>query len=313
MLANDVLDPTTEDLNVIAISDGDPTRSPSPSSAVRLKSKHADYDGPTMGLRGAMDTNGHLLGQSGSPMARNPSNQRLVLKTHLDFPQSSSPAPPGSGHPILHSAGANGIGSRRARPETSHQRAVNKNRKMRIDHILHMQIAVVHKNSRYRKSQSRSFGLMIMNRVKTLPEMYDTEDEGAWGPGGLVAGHGEHEDFGEEAVAHKKAIDRAIRRLEREENGALGGLIRGYHRRKRKSRGFADDEEKEGRSRKRRKEGESGGPITERSRGRGREDALDDLDLDLLGEGRDDEDEMEEDSMDDSEGSLTEDEVMNDR
>ncbi|KAK4696655.1 Ino eighty subunit 1, partial [Lecanoromycetidae sp. Uapishka_2] len=307
--------PTTDDLNIIAISDGDPTRSPSPSSAVRLKPKHNEYDGPTIGVRGTLDMNGLTMGHFGAPMARNPSNpQRLVLKTHLDFPHSSSPAPPGSGHPILHSAGPNGIGSRRQRPETSHQRAVNMNRKMRIDHILHTQISAVHKDARLRKKNtSSSFGLMVMNRVKMLPEMYDTEDEGSWGPGGLVPGHGEHEDFGEEALVYKKSVDRALRRLERGENGALGGLVRGYRKRKRKSRGFADDEEKERRSRKRRKEEGSRDHNVERSRAGGHEDTLDDLDLDLLGEGRDDDDEMDEDSMDESEGSLTEDEAMNDR
>lgn len=248
-------------------------------------------------------------------MARDPSNpQRLVLKTHLDFPQSSSPVPPGSGHPALYSAGPNGIGSRRQRPETSHQRAVNVNRKMRIDHILHTQMGAVHRNARqYKKSVSSSFGLMVMNRVKMLPEMYDTEDEGSWGPGGLVPGRGEHEDFGEEGSAYKKSIDRAVRRLEREESGALGGLVRGYQKRKRRSRGSAGEEAKGGRYRKRRKDEETRDLEFERSRGEVREDALDDLDLDLLGEGRDEDDEMDEDSMDDSEGSLMEDEVMNDR
>lgn len=309
-------DSTTDDLNIIAISDNDPTRSPSPSSAIRLNPKYIDYDGPTMGMRDSMDMSGPTMGHFSTPITGNPSNtQRLVLKTHLDFPQSSSPAPPGSSHPVLHSAGVNGIGSRRQRPETSHQRAVNVNRKMRIDHILHTQIGTVHKDARQHKKRiSSSFGLMVMNRVKNLPNMYDTEDEGSWGPGGLVPGVGEREDFGEEALAYKKSIDRAVRRLEREENGALGGLVRGYQKRKRKSRGFADDEEKEGRSRKRRKDGSSRDPGGERSMGGGREDALDDLDLDLLGEGRDDDDEMDEDSMDDSEGEdMTEDEVMNDR
>lgn len=312
---DNLLDPTTDDLNVIAISDNDPTRSPSPSSAVRLKPKYIDYDGPTMGMKGDMDMNGPTMGHFGSSMTRNPSNpQRLVLKTHLDFPQYSSPAPPGSGHPILHSAGANGMGSRRQRPETSHQRAVNMNRKMRMDHILHTQIGAVHKDARqHKKHVSSSFGLMVMNRVKKLPEMYDTEDEGSWGPGGLVPGVGEREDFGEEALAYKKSIDRAVRRLEREANGSLSGLVRGYRKGRRKSRGFVDDDEKEGRSRKRQKDEGSQDARGERSRGeRGREDALDDLDLDLLGEGRDDDDEMDEDSMDDSEGSMTEDEVMSD-
>ena len=268
-----------------------------------------------MNTKFTVDANGPPIGHFSTPMARNHSNsKRLVLKTHIDLPHSSSPAPPGSGHPILHSAGGNGMGARRQRPETSHQRAVNVNRRMRIDHILHSQISVVHKNARQQKKYvSSSFGLMVMNRVKNLPEMYDTEEEGSWGPGGLVPGIGEREDFGEEAFAYKKSIDRAIRRLERDENGAMGGLAMSYKRHKRKLReDFIEDDEKERRPQKRLKD-EDRDSGEGRSGYRGREDALDDLDLDLLGEGRDEDEEMDEDSMDDSEGSLTEDETMNER
>ena len=301
-----LLDPTTDDLNIIAISDNDPTRTPSPSSAVQLKPKFMDHDGPRVDVNGNFEAGAPSMGRFAPPLHRSDSNsQRLVLKTRTDqVPHSSSPAPPGSGHPILHS---NGLGSRRQRPETSHQKAVNMNRKMRVDHILHKQIGTYHRHARIEKKRtSSSFGLMVMNRVKDLPDMYDTDDNNSWGPGGLVPNR-HREDYGEEALAYKKSIDRALRRLYREENGgSLGGLAKSYRKGKRMSRAYPDDE---GRSRKRRKDEGSRGVDGERD-----EEALDDLDRDLLGEGRDEDDEMDEDSRtDDSEGEdvdMTEDEVM---
>ena len=274
-----------------------------------------DYDGPSMDINSSLQPSGPSVGRFAPPMHRAESNPRPVLKTRVEsFPHSSSPAPPGSGHPILHSSGTNGIGSRRQRPETSHQKAVNMNRKMRVDHILHKQIAIKFNEARRKKKAANSsFGLMVMNRVKDLPDMYDTEEEGSWGPGGLVPNLGEIEDFGEEAVAYRKAIDRAVRRLYREENG--GSLIRlanSYRKGKRRPRGYDVDEEKQPRSKKRRRDDGSHGLDGVRS-----EEALDDLDRDLLGEGRDEDEEMmDEDSRsDDSEaedGDMTEDEVMND-
>ena len=313
--ADTYLDPTTEDLTVIAISDNDPTRTPSPTSAVQIKPKYMDYDGPSMDLNSSLQPSGPSVGRFAPPMHRSESNPRPVLKTRVEsFPHSSSPAPPGSGHPILHSSGTNGMGSRRQRPETSHQKAVNMNRRMRVDHILHKQIAIKFNEARRKKKAGNSsFGLMVMNRVKDLPDMYDTEEEGSWGPGGLVPNLGEIEDFGEEAVAYRKAIDRAVRRLYREETGGtLSRLANNYRKGKRRPRGYDVDEEKQPRSKKRRREDGSHVPDGVRS-----EEALDDLDRDLLGEGRDEDDEMmDEDSRsDDSEaedGDMTEDEVMND-
>ena len=268
------------------------------------------YDGPSMDVNG--ESVGPLFGRF--PPANRSDPQRLVLKTRID-PHSSSPVPPGSGHPILYSAASNGMSSRRPRPETSHQKAVNINRKMRIDHILHKQILAEHDEARREKRRvNSSFGMRVMKRVRNLPDMYDTDEECSWGPGGLMPNLDEAEDFGEEALAYKKAIDRAMRRLYREENrGALGGMVEGYRKRKRKSRGYPDDEEKDGRSRKRRRDGSRHGMRgADRSRDEVKpDDDLDDLDRALLGEGGDD-DQDEEDS-DDSEGDdgdITEDDAF---
>ena len=241
-----------------------------------------------------------------------PSNpQRIVLKTRMDHTPNLSPAaPPGVSHPVLHSGNPNGASQRRPRPETSHQKAVNINRKMRIDHILHRQISEEHSLARRRKRiASISFGFTAMKRIRDLPENYDSEDELSehrWGPGGLLPNPNEVEDFGAEALSQKKSIDRAIRRLARDGvAGPLGGLIKGYRRRKRKAKGYGEDEETgECMPRKRLKQSDQAGAHTDRSRdGERPEEGLDDLDLDLLGESRDDDQMTDEDSgMDDSEG-----------
>lgn len=248
-----------------------------------------------------------------SSKAHSSNPQRLVLKTRPDLvPGSSPPAPPGSGHPTF-SGLSNG--NRRSRPETSHQKAVNINRKMRTDHILHKQMVIEQRTIRKEKRKnSNSFGMMVMNRVRELPEMYDTEDEHSWGPGGLMPSANEAEDYGEEAIRHKKVIDRAIRRLFRDENGgSLGGLVKGYRKRKRKSRGYLGDDDGHP-SRKRRKGSSHNGLHGNPSRdSEPREEGLDDLDLDLLGEHRD------EDQSDDGsgaegsggdDGDMTEEDVM---
>lgn len=309
--------PTNDDLGAMNTSDNDNSRSPSPSSVIQYKPLAMAYSGPSLDPNG--ESGAPAFGQP--PLIHKPDTanpQRLLLKTRMDHhPQSSSPAPPGSGHPILYSVTANGINSRRQRPETSHQKAVNMNRKMRVDHILHKQIMEEHYMARQMKRKKNStFGLMVMKRLKELPDMYDTEDERSWGPGGLIPHPCEVEDFGEEALAYKKAIDRATRRLYREENAeALAGVAKGDRKRKRKSRGYPEDE---GHSQKRRKYAGSHNIGGGRSRDEDqREEGLDDLDLDLLGEGREDDqdDEFDEDSgLDDSQvddGDLTEEEVMN--
>lgn len=60
------------------------------------------------------------------------------------------------------------------------------NRKMRIDHILHKHLtshqAAMRRDQRRNRS---SFGMMVMNRVKDLPENYDSDEDTSWGPGGL--------------------------------------------------------------------------------------------------------------------------------
>ena len=237
--------------------------------------------------------------------------QRIIFKTRVDhMPHLSPAAPPGLSHPVLHTGNPNSASQRRPRPETSHQKAVNTNRKMRVDHILHQQITAEHNIVRRRKrGETSSFGFTAMKRIRDLPDDYDTDDERSertWGPGGLLPNPDEPEDFGEEAVSQKKSIDRAVRRLARDEvGGALGGLVKGYRRRKKRAKNYAEDDEAAERiSRKRLKQHDHQGKRMEQSRdGERPEEGLDDLDLDLLGESRDDDQMTDEDSgAEDSEG-----------
>lgn len=297
--------PTGEE-GVIAISDTDPTRSPSPASAIHLKSS-MDYNSPTV-LNGRTDetvtpTTRIYPAIASKSDTSNP--QRLVLKTRMDSMLGSSPpAPPGSGHPVLGSNFPNG--HRRARPETSHQKAVNMNRKMRIDHILHNKMKSNQVLTRREKRRySSSFGFMVMSRVQNLPEMYDSGDEEtSWGPGGVMPNQDELEDWGEEAIRHKKVVDRAVRRLLRAENEGLNGRANAGPRKKKRKVAEYHYEENTGHISKKRKRVTNNGARDVRSQDEG----LDDLDLDLLGENPDEDDS----AMDGSEieaGAMTEEEM----
>lgn len=250
-------------------------------------------------------------------------SQRLILKTRPYRPPGSSPGPArSSSQPPVDNNAAYVSGSRRSRPETSHQKAVNQNRKKRIDYMIHQKLIEEHELVRQRRAgQKRTTVFRAMRRIRDLPDDYGSGNEDAWGPGGLLSNPDEDEDFGEEAVALKKVLDRAWRRLEREGKGeSLNGFSTGYRKRKRK----ADDHPTEGEHleptcRKRFKPVEdrlppirSGGKLD----GEIREETLDDLDLDLLGESRDDEqmdDELDDESGDDETDDVTEDEATDGR
>lgn len=322
-----------DNVGLIISSDTDRTPSPSPIDERRFRSLKLDQNRRIGGVLVESPEERYwrenaLLKDSASVPVRPP-----VFKTRMDQrPDPSTPAPPGISHPILHAGNANGaISQRRPRPETSHQKAVNINRKMRIEHILHRQLLSHHSSIRKRKKKdSSSFGFTAMKRIKDLPDGYDTDDELAWGPGGLVPNPDELEDFGEEALRQRKSIDRAVRRLIRDDNGGpLDGLVKGYRKRKRKApdgyptvgssggagasgggaaggaggRGRGEGDERGARKRSKHRnnhrDGRDRAPSRrERSEGERRDEGLDDLDLDLLGESRDDdhEDDMDEES-----------------
>lgn len=318
-----------EDQGIPPSSEIDRSPSPSHRNYAVLKSSAAEYPGTDVIMAGTVhDLSPNFHDEHGRPtIDRGEStNLRLVLKSRGSHTVNTSPAlPPGAGHPTF-SSSANGQTYRRSRPQTSHQKAVDVNRKMRVEHILHQQLVELHRSIRRRKHRRGvSFGFTAMKRIHDLPDDYDTEDDRSGGPGGLVPNPGENEDYGEDALRQKKALDRVMRRLDRGDRGLVSnGLLKGRLKRKRKAPklgledeqlqgAFGEATKAEDESSRRlmtrevkaasgRRQGEAGGAGNQAKQ----EESLDDLDLDLLGESRDEEnggDELEEDSgLDDTEG-----------
>ena len=140
---------------------------------------------------------------------------------------SASPAPYASDYPFLSTMPATTPHTRRNRPETSHQKAVTHNRRMRIEKILHENLRREQQDAMNQNEASTStFIYRAMNRISDLPNGYDTDDEDSWGPGGLLPNPGrqEREDFGGEALRYKKVYDRAVRRLDRLDSRGLNGV-----------------------------------------------------------------------------------------
>lgn len=169
------------------------------------------------------------------------------------------------------------------------------NRRMRIDKILYKRQAHAQKEAlKQKRTQTTTRTYLAMSRIYDLPNDYDTEDEhNSWGPGGLVPNPGEGEDYGGEAVRHRKVIDRALRRLEREESGgALVMLAHGLKPRKRKLEVLQQEEEPKSQASRMRTKGPRGRDSRPAASAEEQGDALDDLDLDLLGEGDESDDPM---------------------
>lgn len=161
-------------------------------------------------------------------------------------PETSSPAPPGSGHPILHqfesampqptttttaataatttpatataTAGAgasSSSSSRRPRPLTQHQLAVEQNRRQRVENILIQRKTDLYNTFRAKRENEVPFA-RYARLLQNLPDAYDTDDEdNSWGKGGLLPNPVEEEDFGECASYYLSVIRKAVRRLDR--------------------------------------------------------------------------------------------------
>lgn len=285
--------------NDILTSDVDRTRSPSPAAAEYGDSfypvqrppgvKHEVPLGDSLPAFQPINRDVPYQGADSTP------SQRLVLKTRPYRLHGASPASArGSSQPPVNNATSNGAGPRRSRPETSHQKAVNMNRKMRIDRILFEKLSMEYRRVRAtRKMQGRTGIFRAMRRIRNLPDNYDTEDEDAWGPGGLFPEREELEDYGEEATYVKKVLDRAVRRLTRELNeGTVNGSKKEHRKRKRKSENVPNNDDQYGFTPRKRGRFNDDHPSS-RGGGPGRDEAaeegLDDLDLDLLGESREEE------------------------
>jgi hypothetical protein len=159
---------------------------------------------------------------------------RIVIKTRMNqVPDSSSPAPPGAGHPILHS---NPDAPRRPRVQTAHQQAVERNRAQRVEYILdRRQRRLNTRRERQRHKEGAIF--RAFRRAAAMVDPFDdSDDDRSWkdsagkyangtslpGHGGLVSLDDEQDDFGEEVGAYASAIRRTSRRLDRWDAGVTG-------------------------------------------------------------------------------------------
>lgn len=314
----------TNAINDILMSDDDRTRSPSPAAVDHTEpldvglgpagGRVSGLSAPSLPAFQTINRDAFVRGAEPAPA------QRLILKSYR--PSGSSPAPPRTtSQPPAYNSIVNGTGSRRSRPETSHQKAVTVNRRMRIDRILFRKLVREHHQvQERRRREGRTNVFRAMKRIRDLPDTYDSEDDidYAWGPGGLLPNfRDEPEDYGEEAIRTKKVLDRAVRRLVREDNEVLpNGSKREYLKRKRKREDLGTSDEQSGFSIRKRSRIYSGralsgnrSPMRDDVHGEG----LDDLDLDLLGERRDDEQldvEMDGESGGEDSEDMTEDEAV---
>lgn len=133
---------------------------------------------------------------------------------------SSSPAPQGPSNNVLEAASM-----RRSRPPTSHQLAVEENRAQKINHILDKGIKSEHKKAKKRRlAESAIVRAKRRLDVQEFEDVFDSEDESNLripgpfrerGMRGLVQLKSEEDDYGEEFAALTGTLQRALRRLDR--------------------------------------------------------------------------------------------------
>lgn len=155
-----------------------------------------------------------------SSLTRAVGQQRLILRTKMDHTPDASPAPSGSNHPALgrfmpDPSLSQPSGSRRSRPLTQHQLAVEQNRRQRIDYLL-----AKRKSNAYRVVRNKRESEIPFSRCARLlqgvPDGYDTEDEeSSWGKSGLVPNPEVEDDFGECSSFFLSVVRKASRRLDR--------------------------------------------------------------------------------------------------
>lgn len=156
-----------------------------------------------------------------SSLNRSVGQQRLILKTKGDqTPDASSPAPPGSSNLginrfVNEPAIPQPSSSRRPRPLTQHQIAVEQNRRDRIRYILAKRKEEAYRAIRARRENEIPFA-RYGRLLESLPDGYDTDDEEhSWGKGGLLSNPRVEEDYGECASYFLSVIRKATRRLDR--------------------------------------------------------------------------------------------------
>ena len=151
---------------------------------------------------------------------RSVGQQRLILKTKSEqTPDASSPAPPANGsagfNRFVNEPAVPNTSSRRPRPLTQHQLAVEKNRRERVQYLLAKKKEATNQGFRTRREMEIPFA-RYGRLLQSLPDGYDTDDEEhSWGKGGLLSNPDEEEDYGECASYFLSVIRKATRRLDR--------------------------------------------------------------------------------------------------
>ncbi|KAJ5725703.1 uncharacterized protein N7483_007060 [Penicillium malachiteum] len=151
-----------------------------------------------------------------SSLNRTVGQQRLILKTRMDHTPNASPAPSGSGmmDRFVAEPSLTQSSSRRPRPLTQHQIAVEQNRRQRIEYLLAKRRSNAYRVLRAKRNSEIPF-VRYGRLLQSLPEGYDTEEEGSWGKGGLLPNPDQEDDFGECANFFLSVVRKATRRLDR--------------------------------------------------------------------------------------------------
>lgn len=127
--------------------------------------------------------------------------------------------------------GSEGVGSRKPRPPTAHQLAVERNRNERVEYILDRGLRKHHHKSRkgrrqagavyraYRRTQAQEDPFEDSDGDDVMPRNISSKDKNAVfrerALGGLALLSAETDDYGEEVSAYAAALRRATRRLGR--------------------------------------------------------------------------------------------------
>lgn len=301
-------------------SDTDRTRSVSPPGSVYNTAKKGT---PNMRINTILNEDGIPItpaltkGPGRGNWSRNRSGGPRNFKAKLDPTGSQDGQSPSTGVPAVHGFYLPLNGSdpshKRTRPLTQHQLAVEQYRRRRVEVILDRNLRVEYKRAEKRRRADGSF-IRTWIRCKGMTSGYDTDEEshhqaiqqqdmevGTKTPPPMFAGlvplnySGEVNDHGEESYYRAKMLNRALRRMERWEDG------RDVVRTKNKEKRSAASEPANGTS-------NPGDDLTILER---EDEDLDDdeemQDLDDAGDRRDD------DSEGDGEGDGDEDEEMYDR
>ena len=171
------------------------------------------------------------LGQSTQSRAKRPKRepslnrsaayQRVAQRTKAEDPSETGSPGPANNQPsflnrfVPEPSLAQQHPSRRPRPLTQHQLAVEQYRRQRIEYLLAQRRNEAHQLFRAKRQCEIPF-IRYSRLTNNLPDGYDTDDEQtSFGKGGLCPNPEEEEDFGEGANYFLSVIRKAARRLDR--------------------------------------------------------------------------------------------------